>query len=30
MTRTRFYLLPNGEQFFSVFEDELRALEAGE
>jgi NAD(P)-dependent dehydrogenase (short-subunit alcohol dehydrogenase family) len=26
----RFWLLPNGEQFFSVFEEELRALEAGE
>lgn len=25
----RFWLLPNGEQFFPVFEDELRALEAG-
>jgi NAD(P)-dependent dehydrogenase (short-subunit alcohol dehydrogenase family) len=26
----RFWLLPNGEQFFPVFEQELRALEAGE
>lgn len=28
--RNRFWLLPNGEQFFSIFEDEMRALEAGE
>ena len=26
----RFWLLPNGEQFFPVFEQELRSLEAGE
>jgi NAD(P)-dependent dehydrogenase (short-subunit alcohol dehydrogenase family) len=26
----RFWLLPNGEQFFPVFEEELRALKAGE
>lgn len=26
----RFWLLPNGEQFFPVFDDELRSLRAGE